>query len=232
MIDSHTAFIEHVTEGANGSRETRLPPALTRAGAPSPADTLAELKRVVSSPDFRASPRNRRALEYLVQSYLEGREDELSAYNIATHVYRRPPGFDPIKDPIVRIEMARLRRDLEMYYLKSGARNPLQISIPKGGYVPQVSRATRGKSEVTVAEPFLVSVLRAAFCAWSGDGEGAAAAWQDLKLANPTWPANLQTDVSRMLGDEKVSRLVVEGALRAGRWADAPVSHAASPGTL
>lgn len=190
-------------------------------GVPS-EEILAELWRITSSADFKASPRNRRVLEYLVQQLLEGRHGEIKAYHIATRVYGRPETFDPINDPIVRIEMAKLRRDLEVYYLKSGAGNPLRIGITRGRYLPQVSRAAPGKSRAAVADAFLVSVLRAALCAWSGDREEAAVAWQDLKLADPTWPANLQNGVSRALGDEKVSRLLVEGVLRAGRWADSP----------
>lgn len=192
------------------------------------AEIMAELARINSSADFAGSPRNRRVLEYLVLGRLEGRDDELKAYHIATRVYGRPESFDPLRDPIVRIEISRLRRDLEMYYLKSGARNPLRISIPLGAYVPWVSRPLRDEKVTSTADQLLVSVLRASLCAWSGDGKGAAAAWQDLKLADPTWPANLQTCVSRALGDEKVARLVVEGVLRAGRWADSPQSD---PGT-
>lgn len=221
MIESRTAFIEHVTEGANGSRETRLSSALTRAGAPSPAETLAELARVVSSPDFRASPRNRRALEYLVQSYLEGREDELSAYNIATHVYRRPPSFDPIKDPIVRIEMAGLRRDLEVYYLKSGVRNPLRISIPKGGYVPWVAPAPQAVNGTTAdGEPlsrFMVCVLRAALCVMDGQQREAAVAWHELLRCDPDRLGNLHESVLREIGDEELTRQIVDGVLRAAR---------------
>lgn len=198
-------------------------------GVPSD-EVLAELRRIVSSDDFPGSHRNKRVLEYVVLVCLEGREDNLKAYHIATRVYGRPETFDPIKDPIVRIEMAKLRRDLEVYYLKSGAGNPLRISIPRGRYLPQVSRAPRSRSQV--ADPFLLSVLRAALCAWSGDREGAAAAWQDLKLADPTWPANLQNGVARALVDEKASRLLVEGVRRAGRWADAPEAHPATPGML
>jgi hypothetical protein len=184
------------------------------------AEVLAELARVVSSPDFAASPRNRRVLQYIVRCALEGRENELTAYHIATRVYDRAPTFDPIKDPIVRIEMAKLRVDLEMYYLKSGARNPLRISIPKGSYVPRVAPAPPGADGKLAGGPHLVAVLRAALCAWSDDREGAVSAWRDLKQADPTWPAELQACAARALEDEKVVRLVVEGALRAGRWAD------------
>jgi hypothetical protein len=182
-------------------------------------EILAELDRIVASADFRASERNRRVLQYVVRCALEGREAEINAHAIATRVYGRPETFNSLKDPIVRIEMARLRRDLEMYYLKSGARNPLRLSIPKGRYLPKVTQAsTRGEalSAGGTAHPFLVSVLRTSLLAWSGS-PAAAAAWQDLLLADPNLLANLHGAVLREVGDEEVTKLVVEGVLRAAR---------------
>ena len=44
--------------------------------------------------------------------------------------------FDPQDDPIVRIEVGRLRRDLDHYYLTDGRDDPIRITIPKGHYVP------------------------------------------------------------------------------------------------
>ena len=116
--------------------------------------------------------------------------------------------------------MARLRRDLELYYLKSGARNPLRLSIPKGRYLPKVTRALAHAATMpsggSTASPFLVSVLRTSLLAWSG-APNAAAAWQDLLLADPNLLANLQTSVVREVGDDEVAGLIVEGVLRAAR---------------
>jgi adenylate cyclase len=39
-------------------------------------------------------------------------------------------------DPIVRIEVGRLRRDLERYYLAEGRDDPIPIIIPEGRYAP------------------------------------------------------------------------------------------------
>ena len=41
---------------------------------------------------------------------------------------------------MVRIEAGRLRRCLEHYYLTAGSADEVQITIPKGGYVPQFTR--------------------------------------------------------------------------------------------
>ena len=112
------------------------------AGGPAlSADPRAELRRVLDSPDFPATPRNRRFLEFVAEKVLNGHEGRIEAHEIGTKVFGRPESFDPLTDPIVRIEAGKLRRDLETYYLKSGRRNPLRIELPRGGYRPQFTSA-------------------------------------------------------------------------------------------
>lgn len=95
-----------------------------------------ELGRILSSPDFEVSERNRRFLSHVVEETLAGRADRIKAYSIAVGVFGRRDDFDPLQDSIVRIEAARLRRGLEHYYLKHGDAAGLRLSIPKGTYVP------------------------------------------------------------------------------------------------
>lgn len=101
-----------------------------------------ELSLMPASSDFPASKRNRRVLQYIVECALLERVDDITAYHIATRVYGRGENFDAVTDPIVRIEVSRLPRDLKMYYLKAGRLNPLRLSILKGRYFPKVARAT------------------------------------------------------------------------------------------
>jgi TolB-like protein/Flp pilus assembly protein TadD len=105
-----------------------------------------ELQRVVSSPLFDVSPRNRKFLDYVVNETLAGRSARIKAYSIATCVFGRGDDFDPLQDSIVRIEAARLRRALEYFYLKDGEGEAVRIVIPKGTYVPQFNNA-RGTDE-------------------------------------------------------------------------------------
>src|SRR5690349_23594556 len=95
------------------------------------------LHRVFASRDFVNSERKRRFLKFVVQETLAGRVDRIKAYTIAVDAFDRDPSFDPVSDPVVRIEAGRLRRCLEHYYLTSGAADRVRITIPKGGYVPQ-----------------------------------------------------------------------------------------------
>ena len=61
---------------------------------------------------FHQSHRRQRFLEYLVNETLAGRGERLKAYNVALEVFDRPETFDPVVDPLVRVEAARLREKL------------------------------------------------------------------------------------------------------------------------
>lgn len=63
---------------------------------------MAQLQRIVESPDFPASQRNRRFFRHVVERTLAGQRT--SAREVAIEVFGRPPTFDSLKDPIVRIE--------------------------------------------------------------------------------------------------------------------------------
>jgi len=104
---------------------------------PVSADAVrAELSRMLASPHFDASERNRGFLKHVVEEVLAGRADRIKAYTIATDVFGRDPKFDPQLDSIVRIEAGRLRRAIERYYLTDGRTSRVRIEIPRGGYAP------------------------------------------------------------------------------------------------
>jgi len=102
----------------------------------------AQLQRIIECPEFDASDRNRRFLQYVVDETLAGRAERIKAYSIATSAFGRDACFDPATDPIIRIEASRLRRSLERYYLTAGQRDSIRIEIPKGSYVPTFRAAT------------------------------------------------------------------------------------------
>ena len=107
---------------------------------------MAELERILSDPEFRSTERNRKFLRYVTEQMLRGREDKVKAYSIAVDVFGRPAGFDAAIDPIVRIEATRLRASLAQYYALHGQDGGLRIDIPRGRYVPAISRLDPGES--------------------------------------------------------------------------------------
>lgn len=103
------------------------------------ADCRAQLERIANSMEFDATDRERRFLGYIVDEALAGRGNRIKAYSIAVEVFGRDATFDPQSDPIVRVEAGHLRRAIERYYLTAGRTDPILITIPKGGYVPNFS---------------------------------------------------------------------------------------------
>ena len=102
---------------------------------PSDEEVRRELSTLLGRAEFHASERNRRFLSYIVEETLQGRADRIKAYSIAIATFDRSDDFDPLTDPIVRIEASRLRRSLEHYYLTAGKSDHVRIDMPKGSYV-------------------------------------------------------------------------------------------------
>ena len=116
-----------------------------------------QLDRLLHSRQFEKSRRRRQFLEYIVNETLAGRSDRLTGHHLALEVFGRPDTFDPVIDPVVRVEAARLRDKLREYYAGDGERDPIRIELPKGTYAPHIevrheSRVVRRKAPPTRGE--------------------------------------------------------------------------------
>ncbi|MFC5755643.1 hypothetical protein [Rhizobium sp. GCM10022189] len=107
----------------------------TRACEVSEVDARAELDRLLSDPRFHATERARAILRYISEQGFRGHSQGVKAYSIAIDVLGRPSNFDGSLDPIVRIEVGRLRTALGQYYEAYRAPGGIVIDLPKGRYV-------------------------------------------------------------------------------------------------
>lgn len=107
-------------------------------------DARLALHKVLNSPEFSSVIQLRSFLHYVVSKAIENRLDGIKGYTIAVEALGRDVSFNPVTDPIVRVEAARLRRRLAGYYAGSGKHDPVEIAIPKGGYVPVFELRTKG----------------------------------------------------------------------------------------
>jgi adenylate cyclase len=119
-----------------------MPPPRTGRPRISARDARSELDRIFASGDFDGSRRSRELLTFIVEESLAGRGEAITQATLATRVFGRRDDFDPVLDPIVRIQAGRLRRSLERYYLLSGKGSPVRIELPKGSYVAAFRAAT------------------------------------------------------------------------------------------
>jgi len=213
----------------NVSRDFSTHGGLDGAVAPVPsADEATEaLKRVVASPDFPASERNRRFLQRVVMNSLKG--EKTKASEVAIQVFGRPgPSFDSTQDPIVRIEAAKLRRDLETYYLKSGKHDRVRITMPKGRYFARFVYADAGLPGGAPEAGHLV-LLRAALLGLRGADKETHRAWVSVLQEFPDFHFNPR--VHEMLGaicgqDSGIRELLLEGLRRAANADTAAVRSA------
>jgi hypothetical protein len=98
-----------------------------------------EIERLFSDKRLHLSKRNRAFLQYLADQYYLGNHRRVKAYAIAIDVFGRSADFDPAQDPIVRIEAARLRAELERYYDTYVGCSDVRVDLPRGYYVAEFS---------------------------------------------------------------------------------------------
>lgn len=126
-------------------------------------EILDALTRVESSKLFANSKRLTELLRFVVEARLRGHTEGLKQTSIGIELYRRDPSYDPKLDGIVRTHARRLRERLNEYYSSEGARDPVEISLPRGGYVPVFGR--RGAA-VAVGETRFTGNAES----WNGSG--------------------------------------------------------------
>lgn len=93
-----------------------------------------QLAKLLGSSALRAAPRQQRLLRHLVEATLSGDGDRLKGYVLGVEVFDRGADFDPGSDPLVRVEVGRLRGKLLAYYSAEGSHDAVLIDVPKGAY--------------------------------------------------------------------------------------------------
>jgi tetratricopeptide (TPR) repeat protein len=120
-------------------------------GQPNDAAIRAQVERMTKSTVFANSPQLASFLVFVVEALLRGKSGRLKGYTIGVEVLRRDTSFDPQIDPIVRVEATRLRRAIDRYYAGPGADDEIVITLPRGGYVPRVTRRAAAPPAVAQA---------------------------------------------------------------------------------
>ncbi len=110
-----------------------------------------ELDRILTSPEFRSAGRRSRLLQYLVEKAIAG--EQITEYAIGLDVFDKPAEYDPRIDPVVRVEMGRVRSRLADYYAAAGRTSPLRIEIPKRSHVPIFLAAPQGTAPEPAPRP-------------------------------------------------------------------------------
>jgi hypothetical protein len=103
-------------------------------------ERLLALQQILQSKTFSSCETIQQILRFIVEKSIAERIGEIKEYTIATEVLGRPKEFNSKDDNIVRVQVHRLRKKLDEYYKGEGARDQVQIFIPRGHYYPQYVR--------------------------------------------------------------------------------------------
>jgi hypothetical protein len=93
-------------------------------------------RRIASSKGFAKSRFLTSFILYICEKHLLQLTDEITEQQIGEHVFRRPRGYNPGEDNIVRNYARLLRQRLEEYFSGEGIDEPIRIVVPRGKYVP------------------------------------------------------------------------------------------------
>lgn len=105
------------------------------------AEVQAACESILASDLFKNSPRMSRLLHFLVEKAISGTVLDTRECAIGIAVFdRNAPVYNTSEDPIVRVQVGRLRGKLKTYYSTFGADSDIEISIPIGGYMPVIRR--------------------------------------------------------------------------------------------
>ncbi|WP_374651450.1 tetratricopeptide repeat protein [Rhizorhabdus sp.] len=107
----------------------------------------AELRSVLTSPDFSRAPIMKRLLCFLVEETVAGRGDQLKAYSVAVDGLGRAPDYDARADSYPRVQVGRLRKMLDNHYRTSSGPDDIRLSIPSGRYKVLLERPATSAEE-------------------------------------------------------------------------------------
>jgi hypothetical protein len=108
--------------------------------------------RVAASRQFTKAPQLHDILLYICQRGLTDPGATIKEYEIGCHALGRKPDFNPNEDNIVRVQISHLRKKLDEYFSTAGKDEPLQITVPKGAYIPRFE--LRPEIAAATASPF------------------------------------------------------------------------------
>ena len=99
---------------------------------------LLQLGKILDSLQFKSSKRCSLFLRHVVEHAAENHTESLKERSLGVEVFGRDPHYDTNQDPVVRSTAGEVRKRLAQYYLESGHRDEIRISLPPGSYNPEI----------------------------------------------------------------------------------------------
>jgi hypothetical protein len=175
--------------GVSHSEEGKVAPLATGWSEVSPHTALVQLDKILDSLQFRSSKRCCLFLRYVVEHAVENRIESLKERSLGVEVFGRDPNYDTNQDPVVRTAAGEVRKRLAQYYLESGHRDEIRISLPPGSYQPEIHPSPERTAPHVAIPPVQIQIQshsqnRSRWW-WIAAGGGAVAALVAVALLAP-----------------------------------------------
>ena len=96
-----------------------------------------QVDRLLRDPSFNRSKRYPSLLRFVVARSLDGDAESLKERVLGIEVFGKPPDYDSVRDPIVRVTAAEIRKRMVHYYSDPSHQDELRLSLRPGSYIPQ-----------------------------------------------------------------------------------------------
>lgn len=111
------------------------------------------MQSILDSETFKGAATLQQLFRFLADQTFRGHPGDIKEYAIGIDVLGRKQDFDPKTDPIVRVQMHRLRHKLKEYYESEGAQDSICVELPRGSYCLKfqpVPPSTRLSSDINL----------------------------------------------------------------------------------
>jgi len=134
----------------------------TQAVTDIPAEEVrAACDTILASRMFIKASRMSRLLRFLVEQAICDGPRSANEFEVGIGVFDRiATVYNPNEDPIVRVQVGRLRTKLKKYYETLGADAAIEIEIPIGCYMPIIRRTNNMSSDIRQISQFKLYPFR------------------------------------------------------------------------
>ena len=146
---------------------------------------------------------------------MSGGKGDVCEYAIGIEVFDRKPEDLMSEDPVIRVQVGRLRHRLAAYYLKHAVLGGVEIAIPTGSYMPVFRRIGLQDEQIAQSGDLLVQPIKCLADRLEGQAF-ASGLYEELlnQLVSVFGDIFLRVEPSSMASARGSPRRLIEGSLR------------------
>jgi len=170
--------------------------ATTKCDTPSAEQCRQQIHRIIHSATFRNALTLQQLFQFVADRAVAGTTEGLKEYTIGVEAFGRRDDFDPKTDPIVRVQIHRLRQKLKEYYDSEGGQDPILIEVPKGHYLPSFENVIASVADLTHGTVPQQDLANSGGAHFPGQDVGGVSPWAPKERRGFSWILSRRTAIT------------------------------------